>query len=206
MPGLNPELKAAAMKYFAAHDPDSDAQTLIALFLQGLKSANATVASNVIKAKLDRIPFRFMHEQYFKEMEMVSLLAHSTEWSLNPVVYANASALNAHLMQRTKIGQYMLCQFSSELDFYEYLALSHAMMSQIRFIPLLPNGKALDSPFLDTLNEIEVNNGRMVQTQIRLLKDMNIALTMEQREEIIERDFEVISGLFCELLEALVAV
>jgi len=206
MPGINPEIKARAIKYFASHDLGSDEQTLIAVFLQNLKSANATVASKVIAAKLDWLPFRFIHEQYFKELELVSLLGHSTQWSMHPQIYALAAGLNLKFVQQTKIAQYMLCQFSNQQDFYEYLALSHAMMSQVRFIHLLPFDKALDSQFLDTLNEIEVQNGRMLQTQIRLLKDMDIALTLAQREEIIDHQFAAMSELFGELLTALIGL
>src|ERR1035437_558212 len=160
MPSIKPEIMEKAIKHFADHDLSRDEQTLIALFLQSLKTSNAAVASKIIAAKMEWLPFRFIHEQYFKEMELISLLAKSTEWSMNPQVYAEAGALNLKLMQKTKIAQYMMGQFADETDFYEYLALSHAMMSQIRFIPLLPASKALDTPLLNALNEIEVNKDR----------------------------------------------
>ncbi|CAN5335826.1 hypothetical protein BH11PSE11_BH11PSE11_27630 [soil metagenome] len=203
MSSINPEILAKAIKHFADHDPSRDEQTLIALFLQSLITSNATVLSKIIAAKMDWLPFRFIHEQYYKEMELISLLAKSTEWSMNPQVYAKAGALNLKFMQKTKITQYMMGQFMNELDFYEYLALSHGMMSQIRFIPLLPSSKVLDTPFLSTLNEIEVNNGRLIQTQIRFLKDIEIALTLDQREEIVERNAVIMTELFGDVLTML---
>jgi hypothetical protein len=203
MSSINPEIMAKAIKHFADHDLGRDEQTLIALFLQSLKTSNATVASTIIGAKMEWLPFRYIHEQYYKEMELISLLAKSTDWGMNSQVYGRAGALNLKLIQKTKVAQYMVGQFRDQTDFYDYLALSHAMMSQIRFIPLLPATKALDTPFLNALNEIEVSNGRLIQTQIRLLKDLDIGLTMEQREEIVDRNAAVLNELFSDLLTML---
>jgi hypothetical protein len=203
MPTINPEIMAKAIKHFADHEPDRNEQTLIALFLQSLKMANATVASKVMLARMEWVPFRFIHEQYYKEMELISLLAKSTEWVMNPQISSQATALNLKFMQKSKIAQYTMGQFLNEIDFYDYLALSHAMMSQIRFIPLLPSSKVLETPFLCALNEIEVNNGRLIQTQIRLLKDIEVGLTMEQKEEIVDRNAALMNELFSDLLNML---
>jgi len=205
MTATDPAVSAMAAQYFTAHDPDADEQTLISLFLQSIKAANVAALSKIIMAPLDWLPFRVMHEQYFKEMEMISLLGKSTTWSMDPQVYADATAFNLNFMQKTHLMELMLPAAPVEpaiieRAFYEYLALSHALMSRIRFIPFFPPNKPLNSPFLNTLSEIEVNNGRLIQTQIRLLKELPTSLSMEEREEIIARNTQVVAEHFTDLL------
>lgn len=205
---IDPAVFAMAAQHFTAQDPTTDEQTLISLFLQSIKAANVAALTKIVVAPLDWLPFRVMHEQYFKEMEMISLLNKSTSWSLDPQVYSDATAFNFNFMQKTGIMEFMLPAAPVEpvvveRAFYEYLALSHAFMSRIRFIPLFPPNKPLTSPFLNTLSEIEVNNGRLIQTQIRLLKDMPTSLTLEERESVVSKYGAVVSEEFTSLLRML---
>lgn len=200
---------AKIVEHFARAEPNSDEQTLIALFIQSTKTANAGALSKIIMAPLDWIPFRFMHEQYFKELELISLITRATQWSVNPLVYAEAAQLNVKFMQQTGFMEHLSgttpagSPMTAERAFYEYLALSHAFMAQIRLLPLFPIDHPLTSPFMNALGEIESNNGRMIQTQIRLLKDLKTSLTIEEREEIIERYTKIVRDLFTELLRAI---
>lgn len=202
---IDPAVFAMASQHFTKRDPIPDEQTFISLFLQSIKAANVAALTKIIMAPLDWLPFRVMHEQYFKEMEMISLLNKSTSWSMDPQVYADATAFNFNFLQRTGIMEFMLPagpaeQIVVERAFYDYLALSHAFMSRIRFIPLFPPNKPLNSPFLNTLSEIEVHNGRLIQTQIRLLKDMPTSLTLEEREAIVTKYSNVLTDEFTSLL------
>ena len=52
--------------------------------------------------------------------------------------------------QKTQIGKYIWGSISRDTKFFEYLALSHAFMSEIRFIPLFPAQWKLETPFLQT--------------------------------------------------------
>lgn len=201
----DPRVLLQATQYFAEHELTPDQQTLIALFLQATKTTNVTALAKIIMVPLEWLPFRCMHEQYFRELEMISLLTKATSWSMNPQVYAKATQLNLKLMQITAVvgflgGAKKIESKTVEESFYEYLALSHAFMSQIRIVPLLPAAKKVDSPFLSALNEIEINNGRMIQTQIRLLKDLPTALSLEQREAIIKRNSEFVREAFTDLI------
>lgn len=204
----DPAVFALAAQHFTSQDPTPDEQTFISLFLQSIKAANVAALSKIVMAPLDWVPFRFMHEQYFKEMEMISLLTKSTSWTMNPQVYADATTFNLNFMQKTGILEFMMPAAPVEpviveRAFYEYLALSHAFMSRIRFIPLFPPNKPLNTPFLNTLSEIEVNNGRLIQTQIRLLKEIPTSLNMKEREEIITRYSDIVSEEFTHLLRIL---
>jgi len=200
MSTVDPSIIAKATTFFAGHEPTSDEQTLITLFLQSIKTANSATLSKIVFAELDWLPFRFLHEQYYKELELVSLLAKATDWSTSPKVYADATALNLKLMQKTTIMQFMMGLFPDKRQFYDYLALSHAFMSQIRFLPLLPASNPLTSKFLNAIGEIEVANGRLIQTQIRMLKDWDVPLTIEEKEAIIGKNSAIVGELFSDLL------
>ena len=201
----DPEVLLKATQYFTDHELSADDQTLIALFLQTTKTANATALSKIIVAPLEWIPFRCMHAQYFQELEMISLLTKATSWSMNPKVFAKSMQINLKFMQKTGIAEYLsagkkIDAKTTEEIFYEYLAVSHAFLSQIRITPLFPVFKKLDTPFLDTLKEIEVKNGQMIQTQIRLLKDLKTSLTLEEREAIIARNANIVSEVFTDVI------
>ena len=120
---------------------------------------------------------------------------------MNPKVFAKSMQINLKFMQKTGIAEYLsagkkIDAKTTEEIFYDYLAVSHAFLSQIRITLLFPVFKKLDTPFLDTLKEIEVKNGQMTQTQIRLLNDLKTSLTLEQRRAIIARNANIVSEVF----------
>ena len=73
-------------------------------------------------------------------------------------------------------------------------------MSEIRFIPLLPPETPLTDPFVSALYGIEVENGRQIQTQIRLLKDMEVSLSQKEKEQVVEKQRDIVLGLFNDFL------
>jgi hypothetical protein len=133
---------------------------------------------------------------------LVTRLQKSTQWSLNPFIYLENSRLNVDFWNKTQAYSYLLGFFSLDRTFYEYLALSHAFMSEIRIIPLFPADFPLDNPFMAALYDAEVENGRLIQTQIRLFKDMDISLSRDEKEAIINEKREIVAGLFENLLES----
>jgi hypothetical protein len=199
------EIRKRAMEFFSAHEIGQDIQTRISLFLQGLKSLNASILSRVEFQAMEWLPYKFLHNQCFKEVELTTLLGKSTSWTSNPMVYLAATNMNLALWQETGAARYMQGVLQVDRTFYEYLALSHALMSDIRFLPLLPIQVKLDTPFLSALKEIEEENGRQIQTQIRLLKDMEIDLSREEKEQIIDTQRQIVTQLFerflCEVCE-----
>ena len=194
------EIRKCAMEFFASHEIGQDTQTRISLFLQGLKSLNASILARVEFQAMEWLPYKFLHNQCFKEMELTTLLGKSTSWSTNPMVYLAATNMNLALWQETGAARFMQGALQVDRTFYEYLALSHALMSDIRFLPLLPIHVKLDTPFLAALKEIEEENGRQIQTQIRLLKDMEIDLSREEKEQIIDSQRQIVEQIFERLL------
>ena len=75
-------------------------------------------------------------------------------------------------------------------------------MSEIRILPILPPTKPLDTPFLSAIKEIEDENGRQIQAQIRLLKGLELPLSQDEKEQIVYHQRMIVQSVFCELLEA----
>ena len=73
-------------------------------------------------------------------------------------------------------------------------------MSEIRFIPLFPAQWKLDTPFLQTLYNMEVESGRLIQVQIRLLKEMDLSLSLEKKEMLVEKKSSDVESLFKDFL------
>ncbi len=194
------DIRKRAMEFFKQQAISPDAQTRICLFLQGVKSINATILARVEFQPMEWVPYKFLHNQCFKEVELTTLLGKSTAWSSNPMIFLAATQLNLSLWQETGAARFMGGMLKVDRNFYEYLALSHAFLSVIRILPLLSVQTSLDTPFLSALKEIEEENGRQIQTQIRLLKDMQIDLSQETKEEIIETQRQIVEGLFLRLL------
>lgn len=200
MADISIEIRKRAMEFFSSHEIGPDTQTRISLFLQGVKSLNAGILSRIEFQAMEWLPYKFLHNQCFKEVELATLLGKSTTWSSDPMVYMAATNMNLVIWQETGAARFMQGVLQVDRTFYEYLALSHALMSDIRFLPLLPVHTKLDTPFLAALKEIEEENGRQIQTQIRLLKDMEIDLTREEKEQIIDTQRQIVEQLFQRLL------
>ncbi len=193
-------IRRQAKHYFMEHGLGADTQTRVTLFLQGVKGLNAAILARVEFQPFEWLPYKFLHNQYFKEVELSTLLGKGTQWSSNPLVYLAATNLNLALWRDTGAAKHLSGFFRADHNFYEYLALSHAFMAEIRFLPLLPPTMPLDTPFLSALKEIEEENGRQIQTQIRLLKDLDIGLSPEAREDIVEGRRAIVAALFETLL------
>jgi len=193
-------IKRHAREYFATNGIGADEQTRITLFLQGVKSVNAAILARVEFQPFEWLPYKFLHNQYFKEVELSTLIGKATSWSTNPFVYLDATNLNLTLWQKVGGAKFMSGTLQADATFYEYLALSHAFMSDIRFLPLLPPTMPLDTPFLIALHDIEEENGRQIQTQIRLLKEMRVDLDYQEKERIIEEQRVIVNELFDRLL------
>lgn len=198
------DIRKRAMEFFKKQEFGPDTQTRISLFLQGVKSANATILTRVEFQPIEWVPYKFLHKQCYKEVELTTLLGKSTTWSNNPMVFLAATQLNLSIWQETGAARFMNGIFKVDRSFYEYLALSHAFLSVIRLIPLLSVQVSLTTPFLAALKEIEEENGRQIQTQIRLLKDMEIDISLEEKERIIELQRQIVEKLFARLLTEII--
>ncbi len=193
-------IKDVAVRYFEEHPLGAETQTRISLFLMSLKQANAMILAKNEYQPMEWLPYTLLHRQYYKEMELATLLHRSTQWSLNPLTYMDASQMNAKFWSSIKAYQFTTGWFSQDRTFFEYLALSHAFMSEVRFVPLFSPDYSLENQFYAALYAIENENGRQIQTQIRFLKDMELPLTRVEKEEIVDEKRRMVAGLFSDLL------
>jgi hypothetical protein len=129
-----------------------------------------------------------------------------TSWSNNPFVYLKAIEFNQNLWQNANLDNYIGGLFEKDSKFFRYLALSHAFKSEIRIIPLLPSELKLDTPFLNALHDIATENGKEIQTQIFLLKNINFQMTNEEKELIVTEQREIVRKHFADFLDYLVTL
>lgn len=198
------EQQRRVKRHFRNGTPDAEDQTRIALYLQAVKGLNVSVLAKLEWQPVDWLPYRFLHGQYYRELELTTLLGRATQWSSQSLIYMEAATLSMDLWTRTEAARYLPGFFEVDERFYSYLALSHAFMSVIRFTPLMPPAVDMESePFLSALKAIEDENGRQIQTQIRMLKELDAGLSRQQREQLVEAQRERVEACFAQLLGTL---
>ena len=193
-------------------DLDSEEQTKITLFLQAVKGTNLMSLSQFQLTPViqeEWTGYRFFHNQFYRELELSTLLAKGTKWSINPFLYAQASILNANFSLQAQIYQFLLGSDYKSRTFLEYLALSHAVMTVISFIRLLPPDRVMSGPFWTAIQEIEKNNEVQQQVQVRLLKDekkeLSFSISDEEKENIVYQYREIVEKHFSNFLDFLLA-
>ncbi len=197
-------IRDKAQQYFADNPLSTDDKTRISLFLQSVKSTNAAILSKIELQPFDWLPYKYLHTQYYKDIEHSTLLAKATQWSFNPMLYMAATKINMDLWQNAEVTKYLSGFFEKDRTFYEYLALSHAFMSELRILTLFPHDFDLNDPFIHCLHEIDQENSRQIQTQVRMLKDMDIELSDEEKQNIVDSMRRIIANALEELLATIV--
>ncbi|NUM35969.1 MAG: hypothetical protein HUU50_15605 [Candidatus Brocadiae bacterium] len=193
-------------------DLDSEEQTKITLFLQAVKGTNLMSLSQfqlTPVVKEEWVGYRFFHNQFYRELELSTLLAKGTKWSMNPFLYTQASMLNTSFSLQAQVYQFLLGGNFKSRTFLEYLALSHAVMTVISFIRLLPPDRVISGPFWTAIHEIEKNNEVQQQVQVRLLKDekkeLSFPVSDEEKENIVYQYREIVENHFSNFLDFFLA-
>ena len=198
---LTLQLYDRARAAIAARGFDADTQTKIGLFVGAAKNVNAAILGAIELQPQVTVAYPFVHGQYYRELEFASLLARVTRWSASPALYATGSLMVAPLWRewwRIQLPAGALLDLRAG---YTALALGHALLARVRLAPVIAEGTNELDPFVAALRRIEQENGRMIQAQIRLLKDAPSPLSVEDRERIIEAEQDVIEEAFCRFLE-----
>jgi len=175
---------------------DSDTQTKIALFLGAAKNVNAAILAAVELQPLVTVAYPFIHGQYFRELEFASLLARVTRWSANAALYGEGASIVAPLWAEWWRTQVPVGALPGAEAPYAALALGHALLARVRLAPVIADGVDDLEPFVVAIRRIERENGRMIQAQIRLLKEAPSPLTLEQREGLIEAEQAAVDTAF----------
>jgi hypothetical protein len=180
---------------------DADVQTRISLFLGAAKSVNAAILGAVELQPQIGIAYPFVHGQYFREVEFAALLARVTRWSPNWATYAHGGRLAAPLWTQWWQIQLPLGPALDARAAYSALALGHALLARVRTAPVIPDNANEMQPFVAALRRIEQESGRMIQAQVRLLKDGASPLALDEREQIIEEKQDAVDEAFGHFLE-----
>jgi hypothetical protein len=144
-----------------------------------------------------------LQAQQFRELEFVALLSRVTRWSLDPLVYAASGVIVAPLWSHWWGGTRGATAAATPAvaeQVYAGLAFGHALLAHVRLTPVIPAGGDPLDPFAVALQRIEQENGRMLQTQIRLLKEACTEMPAEQREAIVEEKSEFVEAAFARFL------
>jgi hypothetical protein len=179
---------------------DPDVQTKIALFVGAAKLVNATIMAAFEAQPQVTTAFPFVHGQYFREMEFATMLGRVTRWSPNPRLYVEGTELAGPLWRE---WWQLLAGSVPPWDVrvtYAGLALGHALLARVRLSPVLPDEVDELDPFVVAVRRIEQESGRMIQAQIRLLKDGVVPLSVEECEEIMEAKQAAIDAAFARFL------
>ncbi len=198
---LTPQHYDKARATIAVRGFDADVQTKISLFVGAAKAVNAAILGAVELQPKVTIAYPFVHGQYFREVEFAALLARVTRWSANWAIYAQGSRLTASLWTQWWQVQVPLGPALDPRAAYSALALGHALLARVRVAPLIPDNTNELQPFVAALRRIEQEAGRMIQAQIRLLKDGASPLPLAEREQIIEAKQGAVDDAFVGFLQ-----
>jgi hypothetical protein len=196
------DLYNPARDALSRHGLTADAQTKMALFLGAAKQVNALfMAAFELQPGFHALPYQLFHAQLFREVEHVTLLARVTKWSWKPHLYAKGGWLAAPLWRQLASQRPRPRLKPDGRAVLGALAFGHAVFSEVRLTPVLPAQTPVTDPFAAALRYVEQENGRMVQTQIRLLKDGFPELSLAEREEAIVAARDVVEKAFLGLME-----
>lgn len=202
---IDPALYDQARDRIAANGFTPEIQTKISLLLCAAKNGNALFHSGVQWVPNFGVVQQFILSQYSREIEAVTLLGRTTHWSQNPMLATEGARIIAPLTLAW--GQVMAPpgpMFNPQAA-YRGITLGHAQLARIRLLPVIPEKIDPLDPYVVALQRIEQENGRMLQTQIRLLKNIGTELPLEEREALIEQDQLLVDGVFSEFLAWLAA-
>ncbi|MCK8515304.1 hypothetical protein M0534_03005 [Methylonatrum kenyense] len=188
---------------FARGSVHPDDQTRITLFVQSVKAINSAVLAHAELQGTDAPSHQALHQQYFKEVELATLLGKATAWSSNPLLYMEATNLNLELWNRTGAALYLQGLLADQELFYRYLALSHALLDVVRFAPFIPEEQRPDTPFLQALLQVEADSARECAVQAGLLETLSEKIGQEQAKAIRQRERTQVEACFKALLDRL---
>ena len=189
-----------AATYLAEHGLGTREKTKISLFLLGAKGLNVAFLSGVEMKPFRSAADEWLHSQYFRELELIGLLQRVTDWSTDPTIYAQAMSLNASLCATTMgMPAWPMAMQNPEIV-YSGLALGHGFLSEMRLTPILPADMPRDDIYVSVIERVEAEAGRMIQIQIRLLKEAPVELSRERKEQIIEDKRKAVADVYAAFL------
>jgi hypothetical protein len=202
---IDPSLYDEARDRIAAAGFTPAIQTKIALVLSTAKSGNLMFNASLQWMPKLGLAKQFIISQSSRELEAITLLASTTIWDRDVALVFDAGRITAPLMMAW--GQIMMPPgpaFSPPAG-YRGLSLGHAQLARLRLTPVIPDNLDPLDPFAIVVQRIEQENGRMLQTQIRLLKSIGTETALDQREALVEKDQALVDAVVSQFLAWLAA-
>ncbi len=149
-----------------------------------------------------------MHAQYCREAETVSLLARATSWVFDPSLLTLAWTWETAWMPQTGTGPGIGPGSHPGADHAQAMkidlaAFGLALHAAIRPAALLPAAANPLDPFVLALRRIEFESGRLMQAQLRFLKDPALSAGRAVVEPAVERRHAQIKALWEQLVAGL---
>ncbi len=178
------------------------AQSKISLMIMTAKNVNALFLGAVEFMPFVGTEQQLLHAQYFQEMESILLLSKVTRWTTDPRIYMESMPILAPIWNewRSRCGLSGISALDPK-GFYQGLALGHALLSRIRVVPVIPPDIDATDPYAVALRRIEQDNGRMIQSQIVLLRSTAAAMPEDERDTLIEEKQDLVNEVFSNFLQ-----
>jgi hypothetical protein len=201
---IAPELYDQARDCIAAHGFTPAVQAKIALVLGAAKNGNLAFQAVMQWVPALGVAQQFIISQAARECEAVALLARTAQWLGSPALLPEAGRITAPLLSAWGRVMQLPGPLFSASAVYRGLSLGHAQFARMRLAPILPDDAGVH-PFAVALARIEQENGRMLQTQVRLLKVLGGDIPLAEREALIEADQALVDGVMSAFLAWLAA-
>jgi len=141
-----------------------------------------------------------VHAQYCREAETVSLLARATSWVVDPSLLTLAWTWETAWMPQATDTKGADAAQAMKIDLAAFGLGLHAA---IRPAALLPAETAPLDPFALALRRIELESGRLMQAQLRFLRDPALSADRAVVEPAVERRHAQIKALWEQVVAGL---
>jgi hypothetical protein len=180
-------------------------QSRISLVLCAAKNGNLVFHNAVQWLPNLGVVQQFVISQVARELEAVTLLARTTQWVCHPALALESYRIVAPLALAWTQVMVPPGPLFDPQAIYRGISLGHAQLARIRLAPVIPDDADPLDPYVVALRRIEQENGRMLQTQIRLLKNFGGDVPLEDREQCVERDQQLVDDVMNRFLAWLAA-
>lgn len=171
-------------------------QTRLASFLITAHQANVQLLQGVELIPFETVWHGVFHSQLWHEIELVQLLLRVTTWVPDLALAGEAAAWQSFWWrQQLEIGTTAMRE-GAERASVAATALGHALHSVVRLTPLLPQGASPHDPFNAALIGADLEAGRMIQAQIRFLKELPFGLERAEIERLVAEKRDAVSELW----------
>lgn len=174
-------------------------QTRVASFLVSAHGALARQFALALPAKFDAAWQTELNAQFYRESEIVSLLARATAWVPDFALAQMAASWEMAWLPAPIHG----IADHARAQAIHLAALAHAMHAGIRPAALLPTEAKADDPFVFALRRIEFESSRLLQAQILFLKGPELLPFRDAVSAALERRHTEVRRLWHETLDSI---